>query len=76
MKYAIQRTSQFKRDLRKAVRRGCSVDLLKEIVVLLSDGKSLPEKNKDHPLTGNWVDFANVTLPPIGFWYIEFMMIL
>ncbi len=64
MKYAIQRTSQFKRDLRKAVRRGCSVDLLKEIVVLLSDGKALPEKNKDHPLTGNWVGFRECHITP------------
>ncbi len=64
MKYSIQRTSQFKRDLKRAVRRGCSVDLLKEIVILLSDGKALPEKNKDHPLTGNWVGFRECHITP------------
>lgn len=54
MKYEIQRTSQFKKDYKLAVKRGFKISLLKNIIALLADGKQLPEKNKDHALTGNW----------------------
>jgi len=32
------------------------MDLLKEVVDQLADGMPLPEKNKDHALTGKWVN--------------------
>ncbi len=43
-------TTQYKRDLKLARKRGFDEDLLDEIILLLIDGKPLPEKNKDHPL--------------------------
>ena len=64
MKYEIQRTSQFKKDYKTAVKRGLKISLLKEIVLLLADGQPLPEKNKDHALTGDWKGYRECHIEP------------
>lgn len=64
MKYEIQRTSQFKKDYKIAVKRGLKISLLKEIVLLLADGQPLPEKNKDHALTGDWKGYRECHIEP------------
>ena len=53
-KYTIKTTTQFKKDYKLAMRRGLNMKLLDDIIILLSQGKSLPFKNKDHALSGNW----------------------
>jgi len=55
--YEVKQTAQFKRDYRIAKKRGQNLQLLQEIILLLADGKQLPEKNRDHPLTGDWKNF-------------------
>ncbi len=57
MKYEIQRTSQFKKDYKLAVKRGCDISKLQEVIVLLASGESLPEVYKDHPLHGNYIGY-------------------
>lgn len=52
--YQLDRTTIFKKDLKKAIKRGCDIDLLEDIVEKLLCGESLPEKHRDHALTGNW----------------------
>ncbi len=47
-------TTQFKKDYRLAVKRHLDIDRLDDIVRALSRGETLPEKNKDHALSGNW----------------------
>lgn len=64
MKYEIKRTSQFKKDYKLAVKRGFKINLLKEVVSLLANGQPLPEKNKDHTLTGNWKDYRECHIEP------------
>ena len=54
-KYVVKFTTQFRKDYKLAMKRGLKIELLEQIVALLAVGKSLPEKNKDHALTGNWV---------------------
>ena len=54
-KYIVKPTTQFKKDYKLAVKRGLKIDLLKDIIAALAMGEKLPEKNKDHALTGNWV---------------------
>lgn len=56
MKYEVISTSRFKKDLKLMVKRGVKMNLLEEVVNQLAGGKELPEKNKDHALTGNWVN--------------------
>ncbi len=47
-------TTQFKKDYRLAVKRHLDIDRLDDIVRALSRGEKLPEKNKDHALSGDW----------------------
>ncbi len=50
----IKPTSRFKKELRKAVKRGLDENKLKSIIRLLADQKTLPPENKDHELKGNF----------------------
>ncbi len=45
-KYKLDRTSIFKKDLKKAQKRGFNMKLLDDIVEKLLCGESLPEKTK------------------------------
>lgn len=58
-KYTVKTTTLFKKDFKLAMKRGLNIELLENIIALLSMGEPLPEKNKDHALTGNWVDTGN-----------------
>ena len=50
----LSQTSQFKKDIKKQLRKGKDQQKLIEVVKLLLSESPLPEKNKDHPLKGNW----------------------
>lgn len=54
MKYIIKPTSKFAKDLRSCNKRGYNIRLLEDIVRKLADGEKLPEKNRDHALTGDF----------------------
>ncbi len=53
-KYSVIFTSNFKRDYKLAQKRGYEIELLKEIITKLANGEQLPERNRDHALTGNY----------------------
>lgn len=42
--------SQFKKDYKKAIKRGLDKRLLEDIVFKLQNGEPLPAKNRDHQL--------------------------
>ena len=48
-------TTKFKKDYKLAMKRHRDINLLDDIIRMLSKGETLPEKNKDHELTGNWI---------------------
>lgn len=50
----FSRTSQFKRDVKLAGKRGKELDKLKEVLDLLIDGTELPARYRGHPLRGNY----------------------
>ncbi len=52
-KYVVKFTTQFKKDFKLAMKRGFKMDLLEDVITLLAMGEVLPDKNKDHALTGN-----------------------
>ena len=54
MKYIIKPTSQFKKDLNKMEKQNKDLRLLTEIINNLANAVPLPEKNKDHELSGNF----------------------
>jgi mRNA interferase YafQ len=63
-KYTVKFTTQFKKDYKLAIKRGLTIGLLENIVSLLSMGESLPEKNKDHALTGFWTGHRECHIQP------------
>ncbi len=63
-KYDIITTSQFRKEYKRAKNRGFKIELLKEVVCLLADGEKLPERYKDHLLTGNWFGYRECHIQP------------
>ena len=57
-------TSRFKKDYKLAMKRHLNMDLLDDIIRTLSRGESLPEQNKDHALTGDWVGHRECPIQP------------
>lgn len=64
MKRDIVWTIKFKKDYKLAIKRGLNIDLLDEIIRALSRGEMLPEKNKDHELTGDWAGHRECHIQP------------
>lgn len=63
-KYFLEQTGIFRKDLKRAKKRGLDLNLLNEIVTLLQTGEKLPDKYKDHVLTGNWVGHRECHIQP------------
>ena len=57
-------SNRFKKDLKTISKRNYNLDLLDEVVSTLAEQKPLPEKNKDHPLTGDYIGFRECHIQP------------
>ena len=64
MKYEIQKTSQFKKDFKLALKRNCNIQKLQEIITILADGNTLPESCFDHPLKGEYSGYRECHVEP------------
>ena len=62
--YEIEMTSRFRRDFRVAEKRGRDLQKLREIIQSLTEGTTLPEKNRDHALTGGWMGYRECHIQP------------
>lgn len=51
---AVERTTQFKRDLKRMQKRGKNVEKLKHIILKLVNQEILPRQLRDHMLSGNY----------------------
>ena len=54
MKYEVQFTNQFKRDLKLAKKQNKDLDKLFDVIDILANGGTLDEKYRDHDLSGNY----------------------
>ena len=63
-KYQVVFTTQFKKDYKRAMKRGLKIELLEKVIEQLAMGEVLPEKNRDHELTGNWVGHRECHIQP------------
>ena len=63
-KYTVKTTSQFKKDFKLAMKRGLNIDRLETVIATLALGEPLPDKNKDHALTGNWIGHRECHILP------------
>lgn len=57
-------SNQFRKDLKLAAKRGYNLKLLNDIVDKLANGEALPEKNRDHSLTGRYAGFRECHIQP------------
>lgn len=58
------RTGQFRRDVKRAEKRGKDLGKLRELLGLLLAGDDLPASYKDHPLKGDWKDYRDAHIEP------------
>ena len=63
-KYIVKPTTQFKKDFKLAMKRSMKIELLEEVIAMLAMGEALPDKHKDHALTGNWVGHRECHILP------------
>ena len=64
IKYEVVITKQFKKDYKLAMKRHLNIELLDDIIAKLSKGKTLPDKNKDHALSGKWIGYRECHIQP------------
>ncbi len=64
MKYKIVQSSKFKKDLKLLKRRRYDLSLLEVVVDTLASGKELPEKNRDHQLSGDYAGCRECHITP------------
>ena len=64
MKYTVKPTNKFQKDLKKVQKRGYNISLLTDIIKKLANGEKLPEKNRDHELTGNYLGYRECHITP------------
>ncbi len=63
-KYTVKFTNQFKKDYKLAKKRGKRMELINEAINILADGEALPEKYRDHSLSGNWAGHRECHIQP------------
>ncbi|MCL2483299.1 MAG: type II toxin-antitoxin system YafQ family toxin [Propionibacteriaceae bacterium] len=61
---ALVQTSQFRRDLKKAIKRGRDLVLLTAIIDTLQREKPLPPANRDHALVGDYIGHRECHVQP------------
>lgn len=57
-------SNRFKKDLKIAAKRKLNLNLLDEIVDKLASGETLPDKNRDHALSGDYAGFRECHIQP------------
>lgn len=64
MKYMIETSSKFKKDVKLIEKRGYNLELLKKTIDILANGEQLPESYKDHPLKGDYFRYRECHIQP------------
>lgn len=57
-------TTQFRKDIKRAKKRGLNLKKLKTILDTLQREEPLDEKHRDHALVGNYLDFRECHIEP------------
>jgi len=64
MKYIVKKTKAFKKDYKRAQKRGLDLGKLQKAVGLIADGEVLPESMRDHALSNNWAHHRECHIAP------------
>ena len=62
--YNVLPSNAFKKELKTMIRRGYDISLLTEVIKKLANGERLPEKNKDHALSGDYSGYRECHITP------------
>ena len=57
-------TSQFRKDYKRAIKRGKDIAKLDDIIRKLATGEPLDIRHRDHALVGNWASFRECHIEP------------
>jgi mRNA interferase YafQ len=60
----LRRISQFKKDYKRCLKRGCEIVKLHNVIELLANSKKLDVKYKDHSLLGEYRDCRECHIEP------------
>lgn len=60
----INYSGKFKKDMKICQKRNYDIQLLKKVISILAIPDSLPEKNKDHKLSGTYVGHRECHILP------------
>lgn len=58
------RSGQFKRDVKRAGKRGKDMGKLRMLLQILIEEQPLPERYRDHPLKGQWTGYRDAHIEP------------
>ena len=64
MMLSLKTTTKFKKDYKRMKKQGKDLSLLQMVINDLLAEKILPEKNRDHALTGNYLGFRECHIQP------------
>lgn len=62
--YSVRPTTKFQKDLKRIAKRGYDISMLTEVIKKLANGERLPEKNKDHALSGDYSGYRECHITP------------
>lgn len=62
--FEVVLSNRFRKDLKLAAKRGLRLGELNAIVEQLAAGQTLPERNRDHALTGDYIGFRECHIRP------------
>ncbi len=71
MKYEIQFSNQFKKDIKLAKKQNKNLDKLFEAIEILANGETLDAKYHDHDLSGNYKGTRECHIEPDWFLIYE-----
>lgn len=60
----VKFTAAFKRDYKRMIKQGRDIKRLDKVIELLANGESLPEKYRDHKLSGNCSNHRECHIQP------------
>lgn len=62
--FTVKPTTKFQKDVKRAQRRGYDLNLLTAVIKQLAAGESLPQKNRDHALSGDYAGCRECHIAP------------
>ena len=61
---ALVPSTRFRKDVKRAEKRGKDMAKLRAVLTLLAQEQSLPAEYKDHALRGDWIGFRDLHIEP------------